>query len=142
MYGRTDKVVAIGLLAFATAVLAIATWLKPELCGYGTHTQLGLPPCNFLRLTHLPCPSCGLTTCFAWAVRFHFWKAFLANPFGVLAFFGTITLIPATIVSLCCRVSFRRVTERAYFSKAVYAATALYLLSWVFKMATFQFAGV
>jgi len=54
MYGRTDKSVAMGLLAFACSVLAMAAWLKPAAIGYGTHMQLGLPPCNFLRLTHLP----------------------------------------------------------------------------------------
>ncbi|MGA9062420.1 MAG: DUF2752 domain-containing protein [Terracidiphilus sp.] len=141
MYSYTDKSVAIGLLVSACAVLAVASWLEPAACGYGTHTQLGLPPCNFLRLTHLPCPSCGLTTCFAWAVRFHFWKAFLANPFGILAFFGTVSLIPVSIFLLWRRVSFRRITESVYFCKAVYAATALYLLSWIFKIAEFQFAG-
>jgi len=141
MYGPTDKSVAIGLLVSAITVLGIARWLTPAACGYGTHTQLGLPPCNFLRLTHLPCPSCGLTTCFAWAVRFHFWNAFLANPFGILAFLGTVALIPTAIVLLWRRISFRRITESAHFTKAIYAGTALYLLSWIFKLAEFHFAG-
>ncbi len=141
IYGRTDKLVAVGMLMSACAVLAIAGWLKPAAIGYGTHTQLGLPPCNFLRLTHLPCPSCGLTTCFAWAVRLQFSKAFLANPFGILAFLGTVSLIPTSSILLWRRISFRRITENAHFSKAVYAATALYLLSWVFKLADFQYVG-
>ena len=34
-----------------------------------THTQLGLPPCNFVTLTGKPCPSCGMTTSFALLVR-------------------------------------------------------------------------
>jgi hypothetical protein len=38
-------------------------------------------------------------------------------------------------------MSFRRITESAHFSKAIYAATALYFLSWIFKLADLQFAG-
>ncbi|MBY0514155.1 MAG: DUF2752 domain-containing protein [Gemmataceae bacterium] len=30
-----------------------------------THTQLGLPECNFVSMTGKPCPSCGMTTSFA-----------------------------------------------------------------------------
>jgi hypothetical protein len=138
MYSRADKSIALGMLLSACAVLSVAAWLKPNPAGYGTHTQLGLPPCNFLLLTHYPCPSCGLTTCFAFAIRLQFWKAFLANPFGILAFFGTVSLVPASIVLLCRRISFRRITESAHFSKALYTATALYLLSWIFKLATFH----
>jgi Protein of unknown function (DUF2752) len=134
MYDRTDKLVAVGLLVSACSVLAAALWLKPAACGYGTHTQLGLLPCNFLRLTGLPCPSCGLTTCFAYAIRLQFRKAFLANPFGILAFFGAVSLIPATIFLLWHRMSFRRITESAYFTKAVYSATALYFMSWICKL--------
>jgi hypothetical protein len=141
VYTRTDKSVAVGLLVSASSVLAVARWLKPASRGYGTHTELGLPPCNFLRLTHLPCPSCGLTTCFAWAVRFHFWQAFLANPFGILAFFFTVLLIPASIFLIWRRISFRRITESAAFIRAAYAATALYFMSWIFKLATFHYAG-
>lgn len=141
MYSRTDKSIAVGLLVAAGSVLAIALWLTPSASGYGTHTQLGLPPCAFLRVTHLPCPSCGLTTCFAWAVRLQFGKAFLANPFGILAFFGTVSLIPTAIFLLWRRVSFRRITESAHFSKALYSATALYFCSWIFKLAQIHFAA-
>jgi hypothetical protein len=140
MYDRADKSVAVGLLAAACSVLAVALWLKPAACGYGTHTQLGLPPCNFLLVTHLPCPSCGLTTSFAYAIRFQFWKAFLASPFGLVAFFGTVSLIPSAIFLLWRRISFRQITESAHFIKAVYAATALYFLSWIFKLGEIEFA--
>jgi len=34
-----------------------------------THTQLGMPPCNFAVLIGKPCPSCGMTTSFALLVR-------------------------------------------------------------------------
>jgi hypothetical protein len=141
MYGRTDKLVATGLLVSACTLLAVAGWLQPAACGYGTHTQLGLPPCSFQRLTHLPCPSCGLTTCFAWAIRLHFWKAFLANPFGIVAFLFTVSVIPTSIFLLWRRMSFRRITESAHFCKGIYAATALYFLSWIFKVADLQFAS-
>lgn len=141
MYGRTDKSVAVGLMAFACAVLAVAGWLKPAAVGYGTHVQLGLPPCNFLRLTHLPCPTCGMTTCFAWAIRLQLRKAFLANPFGILVFFGTVSLIPTAIVMLWRRISFRQITNHAWFDRALYASTALLLASWIFKLTEVQFAG-
>lgn len=141
MYSRADKSVAVGLLVSSSSVLAVARWLKPSAAGYGTHTQLGLPPCNFMRLLHLPCPSCGLTTCFAWAARFQFWNAFLANPFGVLAFFLTAALIPVSIFFLWREISFRRITESAHFTRAVYAATALYFMSWALKLATFHLVG-
>ena len=96
-YGRADRIIAVGMAAIAGGVLGVARWLHPAARGYGTHTELLLPPCNFLRLTHLPCPSCGMTTSFAWAARMDFWQAFLANPFGLLLFFGTVALIPACI---------------------------------------------
>ena len=34
-----------------------------------THTQLGMPPCNFVVMTGKPCPACGMTTSFALLVR-------------------------------------------------------------------------
>ncbi len=140
-YGRVDKSMAAGLAVMAAGVLGVARWLPPAARGYGTHTELGLPPCNFLRLTHLPCPSCGMTTSFAWAARMDFWHAFLANPFGLLLFFGTVALIPACIFLASRRIPLRQITESAQFTRAVYVATALLFASWIFKLTIFHFAG-
>lgn len=141
MYGWKDKLVAVGALAMCCAVLRLATQVTPAAIGYGTHTQLGLPPCLFLTLTHLPCPSCGLTTCFAWAVRGQFGKAFLANPFGVVAFLATVAAIPTALVLLWRRISFKSVLKNPRFEKGVYAATVFYFVSWIFKLAEFHFAS-
>ena len=141
MDGRGDKWAAMGLAAMAGGVLGVARWLKPAARGYGTHTELGLPPCMFLRLTHLPCPSCGMTTSFAWAARLEFWKAFMANPFGVLLFFGTVAVIPACIYLAWRGIPLRRIWESAQFTRAVKVGTGLLAASWIFKLTVFHFAG-
>ena len=47
-----------------------------------THTQLGMPPCNFVTLTGKPCPSCGMTTSFALLVRGDVVSSLRANWVG------------------------------------------------------------
>jgi hypothetical protein len=62
--------------------LLVATrWLTPDERGLGTHEQLGLPPCGFYLWWGLPCPSCGMTTSWAWFVRGNFLEA-ARNHFG------------------------------------------------------------
>ena len=51
------------------APFAVAARLTPSQRGYGTHQQLGLPPCSFRALFGRRCPSCGATTAWAWLVR-------------------------------------------------------------------------
>lgn len=89
-YGTADRLQHLILLGGATAVLALARWLEPSARGFGTHQQLGLPSCAFLKLTGIPCPHCGLTTSFAHAARLHFVQAFLVQPFGLIAFLLTV----------------------------------------------------
>lgn len=67
----------------AAAPLAVAVWLKPSATGYGTHRQFGAAPCGVLVRTGLPCPTCGMTTAFALAVRGRWIRAFLAQPAGL-----------------------------------------------------------
>lgn len=58
------------MLALALlAPLGLAGLLNAETRGYGTHQQLGLPPCTFLVLFGVRCPSCGMTT--AWSHLAH-----------------------------------------------------------------------
>lgn len=51
------------------AMLVVAYQLQPAAIGLGTHQQLGLPPCTFIALYNIPCPSCGMTT--SWSLLMH-----------------------------------------------------------------------
>ena len=48
----------------------------------GTHRQLGLLPCGFVTTTGYPCPTCGMTTAFAHAVRGHVGESIRSQPAG------------------------------------------------------------
>jgi len=70
------------------AVLWIAHGLTPRRAGFGTHENLGLPPCSFLAKTGYPCPSCGLTTATSAVVHGQFRAAWFAHPMGFVIVAG------------------------------------------------------
>ena len=72
-------IIASGMLT----VFLIAFWLKPDPRGFGTHQQLGLPPCQFRQFLGVSCPHCGMTTSFSNFVRGNFHAAHRANPLGI-----------------------------------------------------------
>jgi hypothetical protein len=133
-YARRDRAIYATLLLSSGAVLAVARLLTPSPRGVGTHEQLGLPPCMLLKLTGIPCPSCGLTTSFAHAVRLHFYESFVTQPFGLLACAVAFLLIPAVGWLMVRRVPVAQVFRRRAANLAFYAALALYLASWVYKI--------
>jgi hypothetical protein len=95
--GRLGRWTRLGLIAMAlalAAVLGVARWLEPDPRGYGTHLQLGLAPCGFFRMTGRPCPTCGMTTAFAWVARGRLDRAWRANPAGCLLAPACAALIP------------------------------------------------
>jgi hypothetical protein len=66
-YMRASLLTVGGLLV---GVFGTAAYLNPYNADgtprrMATHTQLGLPECNFVSMTGKPCPSCGMTTSFA-----------------------------------------------------------------------------
>ena len=82
--GRGPRCVLAGAGLGLAVLLAIAGWLKPSPDGFGTHRQLGLPPCTFRSVVGVRCPSCGMTTSWAHMVRGQ-WKAAVAtNTAGAL----------------------------------------------------------
>ena len=92
--GRMPRIaLAVGALALI-AVLLVAHRLKPDPRGFGTHTQLGLPPCAFMASTGRPCPTCGMTTSFAWFARGDLASSWRANPAGSLLAPLGLALIP------------------------------------------------
>jgi hypothetical protein len=74
----------LGWSLFLLGGFALASNLKPDPRGFGTHQSLGLPPCTFRVLFGIPCPSCGMTTSFAHLMRGNLSQALRANPGGVL----------------------------------------------------------
>jgi hypothetical protein len=75
---------ALGLAAFA--LMATARTLNPDPRGFGTHEQLGLAPCWFTAVTGWPCPTCGMTTAWALAMRGNVLAACSANAGGAVLF--------------------------------------------------------
>ncbi len=74
-------------------LLGTARALQPDPKGYGTHTQLGLRPCALASATGRRCPTCGMTTAFAWLVRGRIDRSWQANPAGCLIAFATVPTI-------------------------------------------------
>jgi hypothetical protein len=93
-------VVAVGL----ALLFGVAAWIDPyDGSGrprqLGTHRQLGLPPCNFYRLTGHPCPSCGMTTSFALLVRGDVGNSLRANAVGTLLALVLAAAVPWSLYS-------------------------------------------
>ena len=83
LFGR-ERYLAALLGAGLLCPLLVSFFLQPDARGHGTHQQLGLPPCTFEVLFGLPCPSCGSTTAFAYAVRGRLTEALRANVGGTI----------------------------------------------------------
>ncbi|MCC6798265.1 MAG: DUF2752 domain-containing protein [Candidatus Hydrogenedentes bacterium] len=79
--------VTASIIGFGCAgIVVIATFLTPDPRGFGTHEQLGLPPCVSTKFLHVPCPVCGMTTAFSLMAHARPIDAFRTQPAGT-AFF-------------------------------------------------------
>lgn len=81
---RAEQVTLALASLIGLTLLLLAVWLQPNPNGYGTHQQLGLPPCTIQYWFDLPCPSCGGTTAFAHFVRGQWGSAMRANAASCL----------------------------------------------------------
>ncbi|MBS1806800.1 MAG: DUF2752 domain-containing protein [Acidobacteria bacterium] len=133
-YSHRDRAQYIALMSASGGVLAIARWLSPSPNGWGTHQQLGLPPCFFHQMTGIPCPTCGMTTSFAYTVRLHFYEAFITQPFGLLACILTVALIPLSVQMMRQRVPWMKVLTGRGSNAVMYVLIALFLAAWVYKI--------
>jgi uncharacterized protein DUF2752 len=95
------RMVSLIISAACLSVLLVAARLTPNPNGEGTHTALGMKECQFLARTGLPCPSCGMTTSFAFFVRGNLPASLYVQPMGtVLAILATLTFWAALYVGI------------------------------------------
>lgn len=144
--GRWVRGSLLGIALGLVGVFALAAWLNPydddgQPRRMETHRQIGLPPCNFYRLTKLPCPSCGMTTSFALLVRGDLGNSLRANAVGTLLAVCWLILIPW---SLACALAGRplliRSLERA-LTLAVIVFLVLLLARWAVVLALSWWGG-
>lgn len=115
--------------ALGAVALLVPFLLHPAAELVGTHTQLFLPPCFFLKITGIPCPTCGMTTSFSMLVHGRLWRSIAAHPLGVLAYLyiAVLTAIVGGAALL------RRRVEAAVSARWTQVALALGV-AWVFKL--------
>ena len=123
------------------SLLAVAGSVTPDPVGLGSHRQLGFGPCPMVSWTGYPCPTCGMTTAFAYTVRGHLVSAFQAQPFGFLLASATVlTAVLATGTLLTASVWtinwYRVLPERLAL-----LAVVLVLAAWGYKLAMGLWSG-
>lgn len=133
-YTFNDRNKYLTLIFLSVSALITARVLRPSPRGFGTHEQLGLPPCLFFHFTGIPCPSCGLTTSFAHATRLHFHQALITQPFGLIAFFAAILIIPLAIFFIRSRIAYSKVIHARGANLVLSGLVAFYLMSWIYKI--------
>ena len=131
----SQRLLWLGIAAGSLAVLAVAAGIEPDLRGYGSHTQLGLPPCGFLLLTGAPCPGCGLTTAFAHGIRGQWAMAASANPLGLALFLIACACIPLGVTAALRSWSLGDVIDRFRLDRWALAVAGCAIVAWVVRFA-------
>ncbi len=132
---RTRWALAVAAVGVA-GVLGVARGLEPDPRGFGTHQQLGLPPCSFQTLTGFPCPSCGMTTAFAWTTRGRVDRAWRANPAGALLAPACVMLVPWLLVASATGRTPGTRSPEMVLTALVVATVALSLVAWIVRFYT------
>ena len=134
--GRWVRVLLVLIAAGLTAVFTTAWRLRPDPRGWGTHQQLGLPPCTFLQLTGIPCPSCGMTTSFSHLAHGDVVGSLKANPVGTLLAVFCLAAVPWCVASA---FSGRRIGIRdleSFVARAILVFAVLLLVTWGIRLLT------
>ena len=99
------------LAALACTFMLLTAWhLEPSYLPLGQRSQLSLPGCAFRNRTGYPCPTCGMTTAWAKAVRADLISSFRANIAGaVLALTAFLGLLSGLATAVLGKVFYLRI---------------------------------
>lgn len=121
----------------AMSLLGFAASLTPSPHGYGTHTQVGMEPCGFVKTAGMPCATCGMTTAFAHAADGDLLAAAATQPAGaalaVLTAMAALVTGYATLVGL----NLTPLVRWVWRPRIVLVTGVLILAAWGYKIVTF-----
>ncbi len=141
---RTRRLLGLLLTLASAALLFVAAWLDPSPIGLGTHEQMNMPSCGWITVMDLPCPTCGMTTAFAYAAEGSFVSSFLSQPLGfalailtaALLWLGLYTSVTGSrLLWIMGRVWGGRLWGR----RAGWMFVLVVLGAWAYKMISYKF---
>jgi|GEM_PF-3242634 len=127
LLAATLAVVLLGLLTFARI-------LEPCPEGFGTHRQSGWPPCTFVMLLGIRCPTCGMTTSWAHFVRGQIVEAIKVNSVGAILCVTSIVHVPWLFI---CAATGRWVGWKPNASTVANATVAIVvvaIIQWAYRL--------
>jgi len=128
------RLYAAAIVLAAVAILVVAARLAPSDRHLGTHRQLGLPPCGFVIMTGFPCPTCGMTTAYAFMVRGRILDALRSHVAGAMMAVGTAGVL---VIALGCAVTGRYAAVNWYRVdpvRVVWIAALVLVASWALNI--------
>lgn len=134
-----ERLVAAFLTVLCAGVIGVAAWLTPSPAGHGTHEQLNLPACDWAAGFSMPCPTCGMTTSFAWAASGNLLQAARVQPFGAFLALATAAAFwIAAHVALTGSAAFRIVARTVLRPPVVWGGGVAFLAAWGYKVLTWN----
>jgi hypothetical protein len=135
---RTERILTLLVFLTCAGLVTLGWILEPDPRGIGTHSQLGFGECGLVISRGMPCPACGMTTAFAYGVRFNLIDGFRAQPAGLLA---ALLAYAAAVLSLIFAVVGKNPFV-IFTKKRVYILLIIVIIiiaaSWIYKIQTFQ----
>jgi hypothetical protein len=135
---RRRRLAALMVLACAGALLGVAWSLAPATQGFGTHQALGLPACTWPARFGVPCPSCGMTTAFAYAAKGRLLDSFVTQPMGCILAVATGMAFVGSAWTLVTGRTVWPVYERLWSARAAWLIGIAALLAWGYKAASMR----
>lgn len=128
------RLLAAGVAAGCLAVLIVASQLQPSTTGMGTHTDIGLQPCQFLSVTDIPCMGCGMTTSFTHFAHGNLPASLWVQPAGTfLAVLCAVAVWAAGYIAVTGRAA-HRVLRFIPGLTLIWIGAAVIILGWVWKI--------
>lgn len=135
--GMWERVGNGALASLAILILLIGLRVEPSQAGHGSHMQLGLPPCGWVVAFDKPCPTCGMTTAVAYAVRGEILSSFITQPAGmVFALSMAMSFWLCGYVAMTGSALGRLVGREVFRPRILWGLGALILVSWAYKFVT------
>lgn len=132
--GRWTRLSLLILAAGLVGLLGVARRLEPDPRGFGTHQQLGLAPCSFRLGAGYNCPTCGMTTAFAWFTRAEPRRSWDANPAGLAIAASLVAVIPWMAVVAWRGTPWLTRSIGPTLAAGCLALAAFTVLVWIFRL--------